>query len=324
MFATVLLLLLILITVGASAAAVVSRRLRLAAAGAAGIALIFALIVGIFSSYDRVDTRNVGIITQFGRPVGEHGAGIVWHAPWQSVSELSEAIQLQAFESSGFDDAKSGKGIDKNPPAINVRLANNSEAYVDANVNWRLREGAAPQLFQDYGGSSTDVFTKIREQLVDRQLQVALSHEFATFNPQTLLTAAGQQAPGQPASVVPTPAQGANLPAMATHVKNDLQSAVGNDIEILDVKIPHIFYDSSTQQKIDAYNQNVQDTINAQQRVQTAIQERLAAEARAAQQPPDLRIAVFNCINSMVQNQKDPAGCWGQIGGQPLIQLPKP
>lgn len=287
--------------------------------GISATAALFGVLFTLISAYDRVDTRNVGIITEFGKPVGVHGAGIVWHAPWRKVSELSEAIQLQAFESNSFDDASQGRGANNNPAAINVRLANNSNAYVDENLNWRLREGAAPKLFQDYGGAN--VFQTIKEQLVDRQAQVALSKVFATFNPQVMLAAAAN-APGASAQMT-APAQGADLPAMAGQVKKDLQDAVGSEIEILDVRIPRIFYDQPTQQRIDAYNQKVQETINAQQDVKTAEQNRLAAEQRANQPPPDLRIAIFNCLNDQVKNGRDPAGCWGQIGGQPLVQVPR-
>jgi regulator of protease activity HflC (stomatin/prohibitin superfamily) len=275
------------------------RQGRFAYWGIAAGAVLFGVLLTLVSAYDRVDTRNVGIITEFGKPVGVHGAGIVWHAPWRKVSELSEAIQLQAFESNSFDDASAGRGANGNPAAINVRLANNSNAYVDENLNWRLREGAAPKLFQDYGGAN--VFQTIKEQLVDRQ---------------------AANAAGAPAQMT-APAQGADLPAMAAQVKKDLQDAVGTEIEILDVRIPRIFYDQPTQQRIDAYNQKVQETINAQQDVKTAEQNRLAAEQRANQPPPDLRIAIFNCLNDQVKNGRDPAGCWGQIGGQPLVQVPR-
>src|SRR6201997_3174348 len=296
----------------------VDQRARLRLWGITAAAAVFGVLFTLVSAYDRVDTRNVGIITEFGKPVGVHGAGIVWHAPWRKVSELSEAIQLQAFESTSYDDASAGRGANGNPAAINVRLANNSNAYVDENLNWRLREGAAPKLFQDYGGAN--VFQTIKEQLVDRQAQVALSKVFATFNPQVMLAAAAN-APGA-STQMPAPAQGADLPAMAAQVKKDLQDAVGSEIEILDVRIPRIFYDQPTQQRIDAYNQKVQETINAQQDVKTAEQSRWAAEQRATQPPPDLRIAIFNCLTDRVKNGRDPAGCWGQIGGQPLVQIP--
>jgi len=291
--------------------AAVFAKSRVLPAAVSGACLLLGVLFTIVASYDRVDTRNVGIITEFGRPVGVRGAGIAWHAPWQKMSELSEAIQLQAFEGESFDDPKT---------AVAVRLANNSSAYVDENLNWRIREGAAPKLFQDYGGSSQDVFKTIKEQLVDRQAQVALSKVFATFNPQIMAVVDPNQAP----TAAPAPAQGADLPSMAAQVKKDLQDAVGQEIEILDVRIPRIFYDKATQDRIDQYNQKVQETRNAQQDVKTAEQQRLASEQRAAQPAPDLRVAIFNCINKASEEQRDASGCWGQIGGTPLIQMPKP
>jgi regulator of protease activity HflC (stomatin/prohibitin superfamily) len=284
-----------------------------------GVLAFVSLVFVIISCYDRVDTRNVGIITEFGRPVGIHGPGIAWHNPWRKLSELPETIQLQAFESNSYDDAAKGQGSDNNAAAISVRLANNSNAYVAENLNWRLREGAAPKLFQDYGGQN--VFETIKQQLVDRQAQVALAKTFATFNPQIML-AAQANTPGAPPQAM-APTQGADLPTLAGQVKKDLQDAVGTEIEILDVRIPRIFYDQPTQQRIDAYNQKVQETLNAAQDVKTAEQYRLAAEQRAMQPPPDLRIAVSNCVNDSVKAGRDPAGCWGQIGGTPLIQIPR-
>lgn len=255
------------------------------ACGALGVVSLF------LASFDIVGTRNVGIVTQFGRPVGERANGIAWHAPWQMITDMDAAIQLQSFEGNNYDDPGT---------AVKVRLGNNSSAFVESNLNWRIREEAAGKMFQDYR-----TFENIRQNLVDKQLQVALSKHFAVFNPQ-------QQT------------QGADLPGIAALVKRDLQDAVGSEIEIIDVRVPGIFYDKDTQSRIDQFNQEAQNTKNAEQKVKTAEQDRLAAEQRAAQAPPDLRIAVFNCINSMVTAGKDPAGCWGQIGGTPLIQLPKP
>lgn len=263
-----------------------------------GVTLVaagLALIVTLCASYDRVDTRNVGIITSFGKPVGVSGAGIVWHAPWKRVSELSEAIQLQAFDGEG-----PGKGN-----LVQVRLGNNSSAWIAENLNWRLVEGAAPQLFQDYGGSNLDVFANIRDNLVDRQAAVALSQVFAKFDPTAM-------------------EQGADLPVLADEVKRDLQHNVGTQIEILSVRIPKIFYDEPTQQRIDQHNQKVQETKNALQDVQTAKQQRAANEERNAAPalPGGVPPAIALCLHDTVADHRDPSGCWGQIGGTPLIQVP--
>jgi regulator of protease activity HflC (stomatin/prohibitin superfamily) len=272
------------------------------------VAAVLAAVCTLISSFNIVSTRNVGIVTSFGRPISERGAGVAWILPWQEVTEMDAAIQLQSFQGNSYDDPQT---------AVKVRLGNNSAAFVESNLNWRIKEDQAGKMFQDYR-----TFANIRENLVDKQLQVALSKEFAKFNPQTQVAAVD---PNQP-TTVPSPAQGANLPEIAATVKEDLQTAVGTEIEIIDVRIPGIFYDSATQQRIDAFNQKVQETKNAQQDVQTATQNRLASEQRANQAPPDLRVAIFNCINAQVAAGKDPAGCWGQIGtgGNPLINIPIP
>lgn len=262
------------------------RRQGVLATGVGGIVFVIVLALSVTTI---VPTRDIGIVTTFGRPTGELSNGFHVIAPWQNVTTMDGAIQLQSFTGNSYDD---------HGDAIQVRLANNSNAYVNLNVQWRIDPKAAPQLFLDYRS-----FDNIRANLVDKQLQVATSHVFATFNPQIQT-------------------QGVDLPGMANVIKNQAQAEVGSRIEILQVFVPTLFYDQATQDRIDAFNQKAQETKNAEQDVKTAQQNRLAAEQRAAQQPPDLRIAIFNCINDQVKAGRDPAGCWGQIGGQPLLQLP--
>jgi len=264
---------------------------RKAGTGISAAALLAFLVGLVFSATTIVPTREVVIVTTFGRPVGELGNGFHLIAPWQKVKTMDAAIQLQNFAGNTYDD---------HGTAIPVRLKNNSMAYVNINIAWRIDPASAMHLFLDYRD-----FSNIRENLVDKQLAVAAAHVFGTFDPQTA-------------------AQGADLSKLAEEVKAQVQQAVGDRIKIEQVFIPAIFYDGATQSRLDAYNQKVQETKNAQQDVQTAEQNRLAAEARARQTPPDLKIAISNCLNDMVKAGRDPAGCWGQPGGQPLIQIPRP
>jgi hypothetical protein len=315
-------LVLFAIAVIAAIAGVVVREPKVFAA--AVVCALLGVVFTLVCSYDRVDTRNVGIITAFGNPVYTHGAGIVWHAPWQKLSELPESIQLQAFESNSYDDAAKGTGSNNNPAAINVRLGNNTNAYVDINLNWRIKEGAAGKMFQDYGGTGGgDVFDKIKQQLVDRQAQVMASKVFSTFNPQTVqkVVTPSVPVPGQPFGQQPppppvqtAPAQGADLPGMANEVKADLQGAVGQEIEILDVRIPRVWYDSGTQGRIDDYNKKVQETMNAAQDAQTANQRKLANDTISSSVQNPMTV-VAQCINDQLKAEKDPGGCWGPMGG---------
>jgi regulator of protease activity HflC (stomatin/prohibitin superfamily) len=323
MFSTIGIGLLLLVAVIALGVFVVRRFRFPEALLALGIALVLALVWGAFACTVQVSTRNIGVITSFGKVDGVVDNGIHLVMPWQDVTELPENIQLQAFESASFDDADKGNGKDNNPAALKVRLANNSTAYVDENLNWQLKEGNAPRLFQNYGGSNDDVFSKITSNLVDRQAQVALSEVFASFSPQGVPTL---DANGNPVNT-PANAVAKDLPTLAAETKTKLQAAIdanGGGIDILDVRIPGIFYDSGTQGRIDAFNQKVQETKNAQQDIQTATANASASAQRAAQPVPNLSIAIFNCINQAAQDKRDASGCWGQIGGQPLISIPAP
>ena len=250
-----------------------------------------AVIMVIISSFNIVSTRNVGIVTQFGKPVGERGNGIAWIAPWQKITEMDGAIQLQSFQGNSYDDPQS---------AVRVRLGNNSSAYVELNLNWRIRPGAAPQMFQDYR-----TFDNIKVNLVDKQAQVALSKEFATFNPQ-------QQT------------QGADLPTMAQRVKGDLQAAVGDDIEIIDVRIPGLFYDQGTQDRIDEFNKKAQETKNAEQDVKTAQQRKAANDIIAQSVANDPLVIIAQCINESLQRGQPVAGCWPINGVTPYLPVGQP
>ena len=51
-----------------------------------------AIIVLILGSTTVVSTRNIGVVTTFGRPEGTLSNGLHWKAPWQSVSEMSARL----------------------------------------------------------------------------------------------------------------------------------------------------------------------------------------------------------------------------------------
>lgn len=303
----------------AAGSLLLSKRLYALASG--GVFIVLGIVCTVISCYDRVDTRNVGILTSFGRPEAVHGAGPWWHAPWKKVDELSEAYQQQSFESNSYDDAAQGKTTNNSDsgPAVLVRLGNNANAYVVENLQWRLKPGAAMRLFQDYGGNN--VFYTIQNSIVDKQAQAILSRVFAGFNPQQQVTLNDDlpAAPGMP-PIQTVALKQPDLVGMANTVKNDLQAAVGDDVEVQYVNIPRIFYDNNTQAVIDGFNQKVQETKNAIQDANTALARKQANDtiAQSVQNP---LVVVAQCITEQINQKKDPAGCW-PIGGTPLINPP--
>lgn len=276
-----------------------------------GIALItVATLFLILGAFTIIGTRQVGIATSFGRPTGTtFENGLHWKAPWANVTEMDGSIQYNSYKREGEQD---------NP--VNVRLGNNSIAAADVTIRWEIKQPAAPELFVQY-----KTFDKVRENLIERNLQVALNQVFQSFDPLS-----SQWVNGAP------------LSDFANDAKEKLNTIVGGQVNILDISIAKLDYDDRTEDKLNRQNEERANTEVARQQVKTAEEqakaataqaeqqiltaeaEKQAAELRAQQPPPNLPAAVADCIRKLSDAQKDPSGCWGQIGGAPLITLPRP
>ncbi len=165
------------------------------------------LIVTVVSVLGTLGAKNpaaktrslrIGVVTTFGRPGGTLSNGLHWKAPWQSVTEMNGTIQI---------DNHTGEN------ATTVRLGNNSTAFVDNSVRWRIQPAAADELFLDYRD-----FENVRDNLVTRELRAALNEVFADFDP-----------------LAPENVEGANVQALGDEVAQKLRAKVGGQIEILNV-----------------------------------------------------------------------------------------
>lgn len=255
--------------------------LRLASGGVFGVFLLF-LILG---STTVVSTRNVGIPTTFGRPNGELSNGFHIIAPWQDVTEMDGAIQLQKFEG------------DK---AMEVRLGNNSTAKANVTIQWRLDPHSAPSLFLDYRN-----FKNIEENLVDKELGVAMNSVFATFDP--LARGASDGAP---------------LVPLSESVQHKVQKAVGSRIEIQKVFVPLVTYDKDTQDRINALNIEKANTRVAEQSEKTAEAQAKANEKLRASVSNDPNVIVNNCTSAAIAKGISPFGCWPGQGVVPTVPAP--
>ena len=249
--------------------------------------LVVVLVSLVIASSNIVGTRQVGIVTSFGKPTGETlSNGYHWLAPWKSVTEMDAAIQNDVFNG------------DKR---IQVRLGNNSTALADANVRWNIVEGKADELYQQY-----KTFDNVRSNLIERNLRTALNEAFTKFDP------------------LSNDPQKNNLTTVTADALAALKSKSGNQVEILDLSIPVIDYDEKTEERINAINQSRAQTTQAEQDAKTAEQRRKAAEVLAGQPVPDLKIAIAACVNRMAETGVS-LNCY-PIGGSvvPTLAVPNP
>jgi regulator of protease activity HflC (stomatin/prohibitin superfamily) len=241
-----------------------------------------AVLVIILGSTTIVSARNVGVVTTFGRPSGTLGNGLHVKAPWQSVTEMDGTIQI---------DNHTGEY------ATTVRLGNNSTAYVDNSVRWRIQPAAADELFLDYRQ-----FENVRDNLVTRELRAALNEVFADFDP-----------------LAPENTEGTNVQALGDEVAEKLRSKVGGQIEILNVIVPLVNYDEATQDRINALNVEKANTRVAEQRAKTAEAEARANEILAASVSDDPNVLVSKCLDGAREASISPLGCWPNTAAVPTV-----
>jgi regulator of protease activity HflC (stomatin/prohibitin superfamily) len=245
----------------------------------AGGLAIFVLILG---STTIVSTRNIGVVTTFGRPGATLSNGLHVKAPWQSVTEMNGTIQI---------DNHTGEA------ATTVRLGNNSTANVENSVRWRIQPAAADELFLDYRD-----FENVRDNLVTRELRAALNEVFADFDP-----------------LSPENSDGANVQVLGDEVAEKLRAKVGGQIEIINVIVPLVNYDEATQSRINALNVEKANTRVAEQRAKTAAAEAKANEILAASVTDDPNVLVSKCLDAAREAHISPLGCWPNTTAVPTV-----
>jgi regulator of protease activity HflC (stomatin/prohibitin superfamily) len=256
-----------------------TRNLRIAV-----IAGGLALLVIILGSTTVVSPRNVGVVTTFGRPSGTLSNGLHVKAPWQSVTEMNGTIQI---------DNHTGDN------ATTVRVGNNSTAYVDNSVRWRIQPDAADELFLDYRD-----FDNVRDNLVTRELKAALNEVFASFDP-----------------LNPSNSDGASVQALGDEVAGKLRDKVGNQIEIINVIVPLVNYDQATQDRINALNVEKANTRIAEQRAKTAEAEAKANEILSKSVSNDPNVLVSKCLDAVRESGLSPLGCWPGSPAVPTVPV---
>jgi regulator of protease activity HflC (stomatin/prohibitin superfamily) len=246
----------------------------------AGVTGLLTVVVLVLGSTTIVSTRNVGVVTTFGRPSGTLSNGLHVKAPWQSVTEMNGTIQI---------DNHTGDN------ATTVRLGNNSTANVDNSVRWRILPDAADELFLDYRN-----FDSVRDNLVTRELRAALNEVFAKFDPLAH-------------------SEGANVQALGDDVATKLRAKVGTQIEIINVIVPLVNYDQATQDRINALNVEKANTRVAEQRAKTAEAEARANEILAKSVSNDPNVLVSKCLDATREADISPLGCWPSTPAVPTV-----
>jgi len=263
--------------------------------GAAG--LVLGLLVLLFSGIRSVPVKSVGVLTSFGHVEGDLTPGFHWQLPFKEANILPETIQTTTW--SGSWD-RSGQCT-----ALTVRIGGQQNGCLDATIQWQVKDSAAPQLFNDYDTSGSNVLNTITNAVVIREFEQVVNQTLGDYNPIADVAQNGQAGNSQFSTFGPQ--------VLAT-----MRQDIGGQINVVRVIMPIMHYDNSTQGRLNTIQATYAEAAIASEQIKV---NQAQAQANAAiQNNVSANVLVQECL-ALVQsaaktNYQLPAGfsCFGGSG----------
>lgn len=250
------------------------------------VAVVGALSFTI-ASYNKVPTRNVGIVTQFGKPTGKTtGAGLHWTKPWQDIQDWDATGQV--YDRLGAN-------------CLWVSISAQRRACIAVQIEWSANPATAPELWAQYKATDQGVkidgdnsrFGTFIYRRVNPQIDGAVTSVFASFDPLGTVSATGD---------APAPDLNATY---RSKLQTSVQAALGTDITIKSIAFATPTYDVPTTAAIAAYGQKMLEARNLSVDKQNA-QARQDVAAKTGVPP-----AVQQCLDIAEAKAKEPGLCMG-------------
>jgi regulator of protease activity HflC (stomatin/prohibitin superfamily) len=265
------------------------RDARAVARIAAAVLGATAVILVLVSAWNPVGTRDIGIVTSFGQPVGHIGPGANFTAPWEQVTSMDEAVQVTDV-------------------VMTVKIAGQQIAKAPVAVRWKIVAGASDDIFQNYRNSTSGV----ENALLLPELNRAMNTVYDGYDPIAPL-ATGAPA-GSPSN--PTTAQ------LADQVQALLGDKVGADIQVITLVIQPLQYSGTVQERINSVLAQVAKTDVAKQSDLTAQAQAQANKDIQKSLAGNPLALVQQCMNALADGAfTPPAGfsCWPGAGSGVVI-----
>jgi regulator of protease activity HflC (stomatin/prohibitin superfamily) len=244
-----------------------------------------ALVTVFFCSFTPVGTRDIGVVTTFGKLAGHLSAGPNMIAPWSNETTIDGSYQPT-------DDS------------FTVRIAGGQTATAKVYVRWNATGAAADDIFANYKNTSG-----LEHGLLQPELNVAVNTVLDGYDP---LTPISENIPaGTPGN--PSTSQ------LGARIQQVLAGRVSPDIAVETLVLQPLVYDPTVQDRINSITNQVAKTDVAQQSEKTAAAQAAANQALEAGLVNNPLVLVQQCMTAIADGAlKPPAGfsCWpGQGSG---------
>lgn len=205
-----------------------------------GILAIAGLVVTVLcgfvilgESYEQVGARTVSVETKSGKPVSVLNNGGHMIAPWAKTANFDATIQSI-----------------KEP--VWVRLKNNTKAQVDVSVQWKIDpDNQFLALYNNYR-----TFDNVKNNVVQRQLAVALNNQFAEWDPLAVIDKT-------------TGTASVSVTDFAAPVETAMKTQMPAGLVLISVAVVGIDYSTSVQENLDLVTKQAAQTLVAQNLEQT-------------------------------------------------------
>lgn len=271
--------------------AIVSPSLRGGAGlGALGFGVL-TVVAFVIASMSQVPTRNVGIVTAWSKPTGRTtGAGLKWHAPWQSIDD---------WDASGQTYAHLGDGC------VWVTIAAQRRACIPVQVEYSSSAQRAPEnwaAYKEVAGIDNGRFGTFIARRVEPQLNAAMTSVFATFDPLKAVNPATGDAPAPDLNAT-----------FREPLRKAIEAALGDDIAVKSIAFEAPRYDEPTTNAINAYGQKVLEARNLKiDEANAIIRARITTKDASVPQ-------VARCLQIAEKLGKEPGLC---MGGGAVVTRP--
>lgn len=247
----------------------------------AGVLVVAGFVLTIVSSMSIVPTRNVGIVTSFGKPTGKTtGAGLVWSAPWQDVDD---------WDASGQTYAHLG---DK---CVWVTVKGPRSVCIPVQVEWSALPGKAPENWAAFkAADDMSRFETWVSRRVNPQFNAALISAFATFDP----FAGANPKTGE----VPVPDLNASY---KSKLSDALAETLGADIAIRSIAFGTPVYDEATTNSLAEYSSKALAGRNLELDYANALKRKAVTDVDSKADP------VARCLSIAERSGKEPGFCLG-------------
>jgi len=251
--------------------------MELSAAGIGAALLVVGLIFFGWSGVREVPTNSVGVPTAFGSVEPAVNPGFHWMAPWTRVNIIDKTVQTTYF-TGGFDK----NGVCTN--GLDVRIGGQQQACGDMTIKWQVTDAGAPVLFKQYSNGG-DVMSSIQNSLVITDLQTVANKVLGDYNPiqdVALTTGAGNS----------------QFSTFGPLIEAQMKQLFGQDIKVVGFNMSLLHYDTATQTRLNAIQQQYGDTAIALELLKTNQAQAKANAAIGTPSPSQMQYLCFQLIQT--------------------------